>query len=66
MTGSKLPFPWMFVAPPITQAASASRTGFGVRVIKVFDAQWLGIIDGTGALSTASARLLRNRRFRVD
>jgi hypothetical protein len=36
------------------------------RVIKVFGAPWLEIIDGTGAVSTPSAKLLRNHRFRVD
>jgi predicted GTPase len=34
------------------------------RVLKVIDAPWFKIIDGTGAFSTASAKLLRNRRFR--
>ena len=37
-----------------------------MRVIKVFDAPWRKIIDGTGAVSTPSAKVLRNRRFRVD
>jgi hypothetical protein len=35
-----------------------------VRVLKVIDAPWFKITDGTGAFSTASANLLRNRRFR--
>ena len=37
-----------------------------LRVIKVIDAPWFKIIDGTGAFSTASAKLLRNRRFRSN
>jgi hypothetical protein len=37
-----------------------------VRVIKVFDAPLVEIIDKTGAVSTPSAKLLRNRRFRFD
>jgi hypothetical protein len=37
---------------------------FGLRVLKVIDAPSFKIIDGTGAFSTASAKLLRNRRFR--
>jgi hypothetical protein len=35
-----------------------------MRVLKVIDAPCFKIIDGTGAFSTASAKLLRNRRFR--
>ncbi len=37
-----------------------------MRVLKVIDAPWFKIIDGTGAFSTASAKLLRNRRFRSN
>jgi hypothetical protein len=37
-----------------------------LRVLKVIDAPWFKIIDGTGAFSTASAKLLRNRRFRSN
>ena len=37
-----------------------------VRVLKVIDAPWFKIIDGTGVFSTPSAKLLRNRRFRSD
>ena len=35
-------------------------------MLKVIDAPWFKIIDGTGAFSTASAKLLRNRRFRSN
>ena len=37
-----------------------------MRELKVIDAPWFKIIDGTGAFSTASAKLLRNRRFRSN
>jgi hypothetical protein len=37
-----------------------------MRVLKVIDAPWFKIIDGTGAFSTASAKLRRNRRFRSN
>ena len=37
-----------------------------LRVIKVFDAPLVEIIDETGAFSTASANVLRNRGSCVD
>jgi hypothetical protein len=37
-----------------------------VRVIKVTDALLFKIIHGTGAFSSASAKLPRNRRFRSN
>jgi hypothetical protein len=35
-------------------------------MVKLFDAPWLDIADEPGAFPTASAKLLRNRRFRSD
>jgi hypothetical protein len=35
-------------------------------MLTVIDAPWFRIIDEMGALRTAGAELLRNRRFRVD
>jgi hypothetical protein len=51
--------------------AMPSQPGSGkaaseVRVLKVIIAPWFKIIDGTGAFSTASVKLLRNRRFRSN
>src|SRR4051794_17796488 len=37
-----------------------------MRVAKVFDAPWFKIIDATGAYTTPSAKVLMNRRFRLD
>ena len=55
-------------ARDVGQDTSPSSTcrGKSLRVMKVFDAPLVEIIDGTGAVLTPSAKLLRNRRFRVD
>jgi hypothetical protein len=37
-----------------------------VKVLKVIDALWFKMIDGVQAFSTASAKLLRSRRFRSN
>jgi hypothetical protein len=37
-----------------------------VKVLKIIDTPRIGVIDGTGAFSTASAKLLRNRGFPVN
>jgi hypothetical protein len=47
-------------------AYSSRSPAWPLRVIKVFDAPRRAIIDGTGTFSTASAKSLRNCRFRVD
>jgi hypothetical protein len=49
-----------------TSVSFHSPVDLWMRVLKVIDAPWFKIIDGTGAFSTASAKLLKNRRFRSN
>jgi hypothetical protein len=52
------------VVPTISQ--KGKNRHFSVRVIKVIEAPWFKMIDGTGPLSRPSAKLLSNRRFRSN